>query len=190
MRAMPTLRSKARATNPLRGSATALALVLAAFPLGCSASVTDLGPSQANPLDSEEASLLSAFQTFRTQMGLPAVAGCASLNVSASAHADDMRDHNYLADMAPDGSTVRTRACAAGYSPACSDAPSVAEAVASGNDVGTDVLMQWETDMKTQPVITNPALVVVGIGRSEGDESTHLWAMDLASIPDASCTPQ
>jgi uncharacterized protein YkwD len=167
-----------------------LVFVCASFVLGCSASVTDLGPSQANPLDSQEASLLSAFQAFRTQMGLPNVSGCASLNVSASAHADDMRDKNYLSDMAPDGSTVRTRACSAGYSPACSDAAAVAEAVASGNDVGTDVLMQWETDKTTLPVLSNASLVVVGIGRSEGDEDTHIWAMDLASTPDASCTAQ
>jgi uncharacterized protein YkwD len=159
----------------------------ASFVLGCSASITDLGPSQANPLDSEEASLFAALRSFRSEMGLPDVSDCVSLNVSASTHADDMRDKNYLSDQAPDGSTVRTRACAAGYTPACGNTPSVAETVASGNDVGTDVLMQWETDPKTAAVLTNASLVVVGIGRSEGDQDTHVWAMDLASIPDASC---
>jgi uncharacterized protein YkwD len=181
MRRMATLRSLALRLVPT---------ALATFLLGCSASVTDLGPSQANPLDSEEAALLSDFRAFRNAMGLPDVSGCASLNVSASAHADDMRDHNYLSDMAPDGSVVRTRACDAGYAPACSNAAAVAEAVASGSDVASEVLMQWENDAATGPILANPALIVVGIGRSEGDQTTHIWAMDLASIADPSCTPQ
>ena len=158
----------------------------AAAALGCSASVTELGPSDANPLDTEEAALLSEFQAFRVSKNLPAVTGCAVLNVSAAAHADDMRDHNYLADESPDGTTVRTRACNAGYQPACGSA-GVAEAVASGNDMAQAVLTQWENDMKTAPVISNPTLLVVGIGRSEGVD-TPVWAMDLGSAQDPSCS--
>jgi uncharacterized protein YkwD len=171
----------------MRALALVSVFVFATTALGCSATVTDLGPSQANPLDSEEAALLSEFQAFRIQNNLPMVNGCAVLNVTASAHADDMRDKNYLSDTAPDGSTVRSRDCAANYQPACGNG-GVAEAVASGNDMAQSVLTQWENDAKTRPVLVNPELIVVGIGRSEGVD-TPVWAMDLGSGDDPNCSP-
>jgi uncharacterized protein YkwD len=169
----------------MRGLASSCLLCFATFAFGCSATVTDLGPSDANPLDSEEAALLSEFQGWRVAQGLPAVNGCAVLNVSAAAHADDMRDNGDIGDVGSDGSSVRTRACNVGYQPACGSA-GVAEAVASGNDMAQAVLTQWETDAKTKPVISNPDLIVVGIGRSEGPDQPY-WSMDLGSADDPSC---
>jgi hypothetical protein len=62
----------------------------------------------------------------------------------------------------------------------------MAETVASGIVSGADTLPQWEKDEKTRALLVNPALSVVGIGRSlQGD--VPVWAMDLAAKDDASC---
>src|SRR5512140_1628451 len=77
------------------------------------------GPSMANPLDADENGFAHAINTARVSAQLPSFKICASLNVSASAHADDMRDNGVTGDKGSDGSTVRTRACTGGYMPAC-----------------------------------------------------------------------
>jgi uncharacterized protein YkwD len=163
-------------------------LLLGLFVVGCGDVATNLGPSEANPLDAEESALIAGLNKLRADAGIAApVLVCASLNVSASAHADDMRDNAYLSDTGQDSSTPRTRGCAAGYKPACSDTSTpMAETVASGIVSGTGTLPQWQKDEATKTLLVNPALTVVGIGRSlQGD--VPVWAMDLASKDDPSC---
>jgi uncharacterized protein YkwD len=169
--------------------------VLAPLALGCGLLSAGCGgvelnrvASEANPLDAEESSLVASLNKFRADAGIATpVQVCASLNVSASAHADDMRDNAYLSDTGQDGSTPRSRGCAAGYSAACNDtSTAMAEMVASGLLKGADTLPQWEKDEMTKGLLLNPALTVIGVGRSlEGE--TPVWAMDLASKDDASC---
>src|SRR4026209_2679417 len=65
------------------------------------------GPSEANPLDAEEASMVQAINDLRGMQGAQMLKDCATLNVSAAKHSDDMRDQGYLDDEAPDGSTPR-----------------------------------------------------------------------------------
>ena len=104
-----------------------------------------------HPLDAEEDSLFYALNNFRADNGVgAAVATCKSLNVAASAHADDMRDHGYLSDEAPDGSTARERACDAGFKAACDKNAAFAELVASGIDAGEGTLKQWSNDATTK----------------------------------------
>ncbi len=165
-----------------------LGLVLGFFVIGCGDVATNLGPSGANPLDAEESALIAALNKLRADAGIATpMLVCTSLNVSASAHADDMRDKGYLSDTGQDMSTPRTRGCAAGYKPACNDASTpMAETVASGVGTGPETLPQWEKDDKTKTLLVNAALGVVGIGRSlQGD--VPVWAMDLAAKDDASC---
>ena len=164
------------------------ALVLGLFAAGCGDVQSNPGPSEANPLDAEESALIAGLNKLRADAGITTpVLVCASLNVSAAAHADDMRDNAYLSDTGQDGSTPRSRGCAAGYKPACDDTTTaMAETVASGLVTGAETLPQWEKDAKTKELLLNPALSVVGIGRAlQGDVPT--WAMDLASKDDASC---
>jgi uncharacterized protein YkwD len=158
------------------------------FVAGCGDVVSTPGPSAANPLDAEESALISGLNKLRADAGIAApVQVCAALNVSASAHADDMRDNAYLSDTGQDGSTARSRGCAAGYKPACNDtSTAMAEVVASGLVTGADTLPQWEKDDKTKSLLLNPALSVIGLGRAlQGD--VPVWAMDLASKDDPSC---
>ena len=166
-----------------------LALLVGLFASGCSGDVqSNPGPSEANPIDAEESAVIAGLNKLRAGAGITTpMLVCVSLNVSAAAHADDMRDNAYLSDTGPDGSTPRSRGCKVGYSPACDDkTTAMAEVVASGLVNGADTLPQWQKDEKTQALLLNPALSVVGIGRAlQGDVPT--WAMDLASKDDASC---
>ncbi len=165
-----------------------LALLVGLFAAGCGDVQSNPGPSEANPLDPEESALIAALNKLRAGAGITApVQVCVALNVSAAAHADDMRDHAYLDDNGQDGSTPRSRGCAAGYKPACDDKTTpMAEVVASGLVSGTDTLPQWEKEDVTKSLLLNPSLSVIGIGRAlQGD--VPVWAMDLASKDDASC---
>src|SRR5262249_9218430 len=98
----------------------------------------------------------------------------------------DMRDNEYLSDMSPSGTTVRTRACSAGYAPSCAGAPPMAELVAEGSGTGAETVMQWQTDAVAGPILVQVDLFVVGIGRSQGVNNEY-WTMDFASSSDASC---
>jgi uncharacterized protein YkwD len=161
----------------------------AVFVLGCSGSTTPPPPeeSEANPLDSEEGTLLYELNEYRQSKGVAAAAGCVSLNVASSKHSDDMRDNDYLSDKGEDGSTGRSRACEAGYQPAC-DGVSMAELVGSGLEGGEATLGQWTADASTEAIILNAGLTVVGIGRSLwGTEQPAVWTVDLGASSHISC---
>ncbi len=146
-------------------------------------------PSQANPLDAEESDVIYELNSLRTAAGVPVVTVCSSLNVSASAHSDDMRDNDYLSDTPPTNpaSTVRTRACTAGYAPACTGTIPMAELVAEGYGTGAETVMQWQMDSTAGPILVEAPFVVAGVGRSQGATNQY-WALDLAATADpANC---
>jgi uncharacterized protein YkwD len=165
-----------------------------ALPLGgaaCTGSTAaDDGPSQANPLDGEEASLMAGLNMLRASQTppLPSIAVCFSLDISASAHSDDMRDHNYLAQSPPDdaSSTVRTRACTAGYAPACSGNIAMGEVLAEGFGSGATTLTGWEANPTSDGILLNATFIVGGVGRAIG-ATTEMWTLDLAAVTDPSC---
>lgn len=154
----------------------------------CSGSTTLESSKDASheSLDSEEQAMLLAVNDRRVANGVPVVSACTSLNASASHHSDDMRDHKYLSDVAKDGSTVRTRACDAGYTPGCDQSAAMAELVSDGVAEPDGVVQQWLGDASTKTILLNPNLVVVGIGRAEG-AAPPVWTLDMASAQDASC---
>jgi len=171
-------------TRNLHGIA---ALSFALGLIGCAAEGGANGPSEANPIDAEESRLLYEFNRFREDAGIAQIIDvCASLNSAASAHSDDMRDKGYLADEAPDGSVPRTRACDAGYQPACDESATIAEVVGFGLEEGKGTFAQWEADEKTKAVLMTPAFIVGGVGRSLGG-SKPIWTLLLASKSDPSC---
>jgi uncharacterized protein YkwD len=166
---------------------SAVSLALSLSSAACTSIEVPTGPSQANPLDPEESDIVFLLNQLRTSKGLPAVNVCKSLNASASGHSDDMRDNAYLSDMGPDGSTVRTRACAAGYQAACGSTIAMAELVASGNTAGQDTFNQWTGDATSSPILTNGVFLVVGVGSSEASDGSFLWTLDLGGVADPSC---
>lgn len=143
--------------------------------------------SQANPLDAEESALLQELNDYRAARGVGAAKQCRALNVAASKHSDDMRDQNYLSDVAKDGKTARQRDCEAGYQPAC-DMVAMAELVGSGLETGEATLGQWTDDPQTEAIVLNASLVVVGVGRSLwGTDQPAVWTVDLGAADHASC---
>jgi uncharacterized protein YkwD len=166
----------------------AIALALPLALTACNGNTTaNLAPTPGNPLDPEENAIVFQLNALRAQKGLSQVTACFSLNVSAAAHSDDMRDNNYLSDVSPtDMSTVRTRACTFGYKAACGTSIPMAELVAEGNGTGNETFAQWESDMTAGPILVEPPFVVVGLGRSIGADNER-WTLDLASMTDPSC---
>jgi uncharacterized protein YkwD len=176
--------------GPAPGRLVELLVVLASVCAACSSvEPGGGGPSEANPLDSEEGTLLYDLNQHRTNAGVSQVAGCRTLNVAASLHADDMRDQAYLNDTGVDGSTPRARACQAGYGGAC-DGSSVAmaELVASGLEEGHATLPQWIEKADTNAILVDPRFVVAGVGRSLGGD-VPVWSLDLGGAEDPSCAP-
>lgn len=153
---------------------------------GCSSVEFADKVSPANPLDEFEQDLVNKLNELRQGAGVPTLAVCASLNVATSAHSDDMRDKNYLSDIAPDKSTTVTRACDAGFEPACLGVPAMIEFIANGHGEGTVTLDQWKMDPSSSKELTRPEFVVVGVGRALGGDKP-IWTMDMADRTDASC---
>lgn len=154
--------------------------------MGCTSVEFADNVSVANPLDEFESEVVVLLNELRAGAGVPTVKVCASLNVATSAHSDDMRDKNYLSDVAPDKSTTPTRACAAGYAPACIGSAGMVEFIAKGNGEGDATFNQWKMDADTSVMLTRSEFVVVGVGRSLGADKP-IWTMDMADKPDESC---
>lgn len=133
--------------------------------------------------------MLTALIGYRDKNSIAAVANCASLNVSASAHSDDMRDHAYpVSDTGQDGSTVQTRSCKAGYQGGCGATVAMAELVSSGISDPDAIITQWSGDAKTNTILLNPALLVVGVGQGFG-AAPPVWTVDFGGQNEASCNP-
>ncbi len=166
---------------PCFRSALALpALLLSTLALAACGTVASAElPSEANPLDSDESEAVYQLNTIRMGMSLPPVKSCFTLNVSASAHSDDLRDNPELplGIAGSDGSDVRTRACKDGYAAACSTTTSMGEVVARGYNTGADDVTGWSTDPTAEPIVLNPQLIAVGVGRSQGADGWY-YTMD------------
>jgi uncharacterized protein YkwD len=153
---------------------------------GCTADIGVTGPSPANPLDEGEEAIMKAINDHRAASGAGTLALCASLNVSASAHSDDMRDQEYQSDTGKDGSTPMSRACKAGYTPACSDAL-MAEVIASGSEDPAHTVGQWKEDATASPILVNAGLRVIGVGRTFRSDESPIWTVDFGGQEDPSC---
>lgn len=155
---------------------------------GCSSVEYADKTSQANPLDEFEQDLVTRLNELRKGAGAPELAVCASLNKATSAHSDDMRDKNYLSDVAPapDNSTTPVRACDAGYTPGCGGIAAMVEFIAKGHGEGDLTLKQWQEDPESNVLLTKPEFVVVGVGRALGADQP-IWTLDMADRTDASC---
>lgn len=169
-----------------------LTFAVAAFAvaaIGCgpgASTVEEAEPSQANPLDDDEVDLLTRLNERRANAGQAALRGCAALNVAAAAHSDDMLREGYLDSEGLDGSVPRTRACDAGYAPACADGEAgIGELVAQGNPDAEIALAGWDAPTESA-LLLDPQMVVVGVGRALFDKDVR-WTLDLATLDHDSC---
>ena len=139
-------------------------------------------------LDTFESDAIYEINRIREDAGVAQIlAACRSLNVAATGHSDDMRNKDYLKEVGLDGSTVRTRTCAAGYQPGCSESTAMGELVAKGIDDGKTVVAQWSTNANAHALMVSAGLAVIGVGRSLGEDGTMWWTADLGGLPDSSC---
>lgn len=172
-----------------RGSSLCLWTALVALTaLGASGCGDDgpYAPSAVYPLDAEESALVYDVNRLREEAGAAALTPCKALDGSASAHSDSMRDEAYLAEQGSDGSGPRSRACAAGYAPACDMSATIAEVVATGAARGSFAISQWTGDATTKALLVNPVFTHVGVGRALGAPQV-LWTLDLGSKDAESC---
>ncbi|APR77124.1 Hypothetical protein A7982_02471 [Minicystis rosea] len=139
-------------------------------------------------LDPFESDAIYEMNRVREDAGVAAIlTACTSLNVSATKHSDDMRDQDYLKEQGLDGSTIRTRSCAAGYQPGCVESTAMGELIAKGIDDGKTVVAQWSTNADAHALMVSPSLVAIGVGRSLGEDGTMWWTVDLGGQADPSC---
>jgi uncharacterized protein YkwD len=171
----------------VRASFRHLLLLVSLALAACSGNTAAAGGPSDPALDEDEQAAFQQINTLRQAAGVSQVAICTSLNVSAAAHADEMRDANYLAETSPvTGSNVRTRACAAGYNAACGTNIPMGELVAQGNGAGVATADQWNSDTIAHPILVQPGFVVAGIARSFSANQVW-WSLDLSSQTDPSC---
>jgi uncharacterized protein YkwD len=164
-------------------------LGLGAWCIACGPSadpVVEITPSEANPLDSEEALLVELVNDRRSMAGVAPVSPCAALNVAAAAHCDDMLENGFLGNDGSDGSSPRSRACDAGYTPACDDASaSIGQLVAEGNPSAAVALDSWEGEDE-MGLLLAPSMVVAGVGRARLEPEAR-WTVVLATVDHPAC---
>jgi uncharacterized protein YkwD len=170
--------------SSLRHACLALALLV---PACANQTLGTDGPSDTG-LDAEEDAALFDINAERAAAGIttPLVV-CTALNVAAAQHSDDMRTKDYLSDTGLDGTGVRERTCAAGYTTSCTGSASLAEMVANGLETGDQVVAKWKTDAANVNAWGATSFVAVGCGRSIADDGTMYWTVVLGSTNDASC---
>ena len=79
-----------------------------------------------------------------------------------------------------------TRACKAGYTPACGDGL-MAEVIASGSEDPQHTVGQWKADATAGPILVNPGLTMIGVGRTFREDASPIWTVDFGGLDDPSC---
>lgn len=97
--------------------------------------------------------------TQRTQAGLQPLRLNSKLNNIATAHSEDMAQHDYFSHNGLDGSTVGDRAKGAGY-----QFSSVGENIAAGYTTPEDVVQGWMNSPGHRANILNPNYQEIGVG--------------------------
>lgn len=128
---------------------------------------------QANPV--EDASFATLINGVRTALGVTPVTYNAQLNAAAQAHSDDMLAQDYFSHTGEDGSTIGTRATAAGY-----NWKSISENIAQGQENENLAMNGWISSPGHQRNNVDPDFDEFGLGRA-GTGSATRWTLMLGS---------
>lgn len=109
--------------------------------------------------------MLSNVNARRGEAGQPALTACPSLQRAAQAYADLLNSTGHFDHVGPDGSTVSTRAAAAGYVRS-GNRFGLAENIARGQQSVDAVMTGWMNSSGHRANILSPSLTHVGFGRS------------------------
>jgi uncharacterized protein YkwD len=137
-------------------------------------------------LDVEEQRFLELLNEHRANNGRAPVSTCASLNLAAQAHSDDMRDQNYFDHTGLDGSSPGSRACDAGFE--LCESTGFGENIAAGNTDAEGTFDQWVNSSGHNANMLGGSYVVVGLGRATGGgRYGTYWTNVFATRDDPSC---
>jgi len=121
--------------------------------------------------------IITLINNARADAGLPALTVNSQLTIAAQGHAVDMACHSLLSHTGSDGSSVRARILAAGYSPSRSE-----EIIYAGGDPQT-AFDWWMNDPPHRAAILNPRSVDMGAGYAYVESSQYggYFTVDFAT---------
>lgn len=119
--------------------------------------------SQLRDLERVRAEVLAQVNLRRRRAGEPPLARSHALEAAAQRHAEDMLARSYFAHQSPQGTTVRTRAQAAGY-----EWRSVGENLAEGQRTVDEVVEAWMRSAPHRANILDRDFIDTGIGLALG----------------------
>ncbi|GAA2265221.1 hypothetical protein GCM10010145_43190 [Streptomyces ruber] len=154
---------------------------LTAVLVGAAASAVTLTAAPASAATPAEmrAAVISLTNAERSRAGCPALQGSPALDTAAQRHAQDMADHDFFGHDGSDGSTMVSRAEAAGYT----GWRALAENVAAGRPTAADVVRGWMDSPGHRANILDCSLKHIGVGYAYGAGTTygHYWTQDFGT---------
>lgn len=124
---------------------------------------------QANPTN--DASFGTLINSVRTAAGTTPLTYNANLDAAAQAHSNDMVANNYFSHTGQNGSTIGSRARAAGY-----NWTAIGENIAQGQSNENLAINGWISSPGHQANNVNPAFKEFGLGRA-GSGSNTTWTL-------------
>lgn len=128
---------------------------------------------QANPV--EDASFAMLINSVRAASNAAPVTYNAQLNSAAQSHSDDMLAQNYFSHDGKDGSTIGSRATAAGY-----NWTSIGENIAQGQANENLAMNGWVSSPCHQRNNVDPDFKEFGLGRAGSGANTR-WTLVLGA---------
>lgn len=156
----------------------ATALTVAAMTTAMSA-IPSTPASAASSTKSVRATVLKLTNAERAKAGCPKLKMNDALTRAAQRHSRDMARHNYVGHVGSDGSTMVTRAQAAGYT----GFSALAENVAAGQKSASAVVKSWMKSPGHRANILNCSLKHLGVGyvKKSGTQHGTYWTQDFGA---------
>jgi uncharacterized protein YkwD len=128
---------------------------------------------------SEEAQVIALINAERAVYGLQPVTLDETLGAAAKGYAEYMAGANFFAHKGLDGSTLVTRAEAAGYK----NWSFLAENLAAGQPTAARVVSAWMKSPSHRANVLSAEAAQVGIGRATNPDSKYrvYWAMEMGT---------
>lgn len=128
---------------------------------------------QANPAN--DATFATLINSVRTTAGAPALAYNAQLDAAAQAHSNDMLANDFTSHTGSNGSDVKARVIAQGYTPTL-----VGENVAQGQQNENEVLLAWQNSSGHRANNENVGFKDFGLARAGTGAATR-WTLVLGA---------
>ncbi len=141
-----------------------------------------VAPGEALALDSEEQVVLDLINQHRAQHGLPSLVLSPALSAAAASYSQAMAEGDFFSHVGLDGSTLRSRVRAAGYT----YNTWLGENLAAGRGAGAQAFQQWVESPPHNANMLSPHYYAVGIGRAYNPASRYrwYWTIDFGGVVD------